>query len=455
MIDNYIHDGYVGDTHSAIHIAGTPTYLTLRGNTIYWPDKIGGNGNGTAINAPYQTPNHWVIEYNKIQRVNDYINAYGDHHIIRNNALTDTQDSYFTQNWAHSDFFQPGSDGADVECEFHVYEANFCGDNQCRGGPEDAPNGHLWLLQDTVAAGDTNIIIRGNTGFRTNNGAIGVIGTDKVLSYHNSFYDLNCPNTSDNPFIYYSQPSTGNVFSNNIISGVGNSTDAIAVLNGSSLTQANNIGHNAGTESGYVSTSDPLYVDPTTPARNLRLQSGSPSINAGAAVTTVSSSDGSGTTFNVANGDLFCDGYGIVDGDRITVGGTTTRITGISSNAVTVADSVTWTNGMAVYWGTDTTPDIGAFPFASAALSAATMTQSGTTYTVTPTGDARGVWFYVNGIPTTWDSSAPYQATIASGTVTAKAYALYAQAEPVVSATLSGGASITTLSVTNLTITGP
>jgi hypothetical protein len=44
------------------------------------------------------------------------------------------------------------------------------------------------------------------------------------------------------------------------------------------------------------------------------------------------------------------------------------------------------------------------------------------------------VWFYVDGIPTTWVNAAPYAATIASGTVTAKAYALYAQDTPVVDA---------------------
>ena len=71
---------------------------------------------------------------------------------------------------------------------------------------------------------------------------------------------------------------------------------------------------------------------------------------------------------------------------------------------------------------------------------------------MTPTGDARGVWFYVNGIPTTWDATSPYSATIASGTVTAKAYALYAQSEPVVTATQGeqGGSSTSTIRVKNV-----
>jgi hypothetical protein len=121
-----------------------------------------------------------------------------------------------------------------------------------------------------------------------------------------------------------------------------------------------------------------------------------------------------------------------VDGDTITVGGTTTRITAISGNTLTVADSVTWTAGAPVYWGNAARADIGALPFGSKELTAATLTQQGTTYTVTPDGDTRGVWFYVDGVPTTWDATPPYTITAASGDVTARAYALYAQAKPVI-----------------------
>ena len=122
----------------------------------------------------------------------------------------------------------------------------------------------------------------------------------------------------------------------------------------------------------------------------------------------------------------------------ITVGTTTTRITRIVDNTVTVADSVTWSNGTPVYWGAGANKDIGAFPYGSRDLTGATLSQNGTTYTVNPTGDARGVWFYVDGIPAVWDATAPFTATIASGVVTAKAYALYAQKNPVVLA-INGG----------------
>jgi hypothetical protein len=56
---------------------------------------------------------------------------------------------------------------------------------------------------------------------------------------------------------------------------------------------------------------------------------------------------------------------------------------------------------------------------------------------VTPTGDTRFVVFFQDGIPHTVDNASPYTATIASGTVTARAYALYASATPTVLATES------------------
>jgi hypothetical protein len=198
-----------------------------------------------------------------------------------------------------------------------------------------------------------------------------------------------------------------------------------------------NLGYLSGSEASYVSTSNPLFVNASS--QNFRLQAGSPAINAGTNIAWVTSAAGSGTTFNINDGQLFIDGWGIAEGDVITVGGTTTRISSISGDSVTVATSVTWTNGMPVYWGTDTSPDIGAFPYGSTELTGATMTQNGTTYTVSPTGDARGVWFYVDGIPTIWDYEVPYTATIPGGVVTAKAYALWAQQNPVVFATNASG----------------
>jgi hypothetical protein len=83
--------------------------------------------------------------------------------------------------------------------------------------------------------------------------------------------------------------------------------------------------------------------------------------------------------------------------------------------------------------------DVGAYPSGITFLSAATISNVGNDYTVTPNGATRFVIFFQNGIPHTTDASSPYTATVTSGTVTAKAYARYAQANAVFTATDAGG----------------
>lgn len=445
LIDNLIHDVNRGGIQATA--TSTTTRITIRGNTLRYmchPNESLGafdsSSFAVAIANAFNTSSDWLVEYNSVSRSGDFLNCYGTNILVRNNYLHDYSDSYWTNaaNSFHSDMFQPGSDGVAVGTQNHLYERNFCGDSP-------HINSHFGIWQDTVSAGDNNILIRGNVGFNFGSTAVGVVSTDDVHVYNNSFYKM-CQAVVGTTLIWYKQGSSsdypdGALGANTIIFDDGLGTDAISIQSGSSggiLTH--NIGYLAGTESSYVSTSDPLFIDPEN--RDFRLQSGSPAIDAGTNLVSITSLDGSGTSFDVNDGQLLIDGWGMVDGDTVTINGTTTRVTTISENTVMVADSVTWTQDDPVYWGTDTAPDIGAFPYGSAELTAASIIRAEDTYTVHVTGDARGVWFYVDGIPTTWDSTAPYAATIASGTVTAKAYALYAQESPVVSATfttLSGG----------------
>lgn len=452
-IDNYIHDGYTQGTQAAIFTEdGRSTNLVWRGNTIYWPANANDDHTANAINSSYSPspPSYLLAEYNTISRTCDYINLYGSNVIVRNNYLSDHLCSYWASGDSyHADFFQPGSDGAQAGTRHHIYERNFAGENHCDGNDANVANGHFLLIQDSAAYGDTNIMARGNVVYSMSDGAIGGRNMPShTTTYHNTFYDI-----TNSIFISYNIASTGLMFANALISDfTGSSGDAIQYLNGATGWNTNNLGYSAGSESSYISTSDPLFVNPASGTRNFRLQAGSPAINTGTNFAWITSASSSGTSFDVNDGQYFSAGFGMVEGDVVTTGGTTTRITGISGNTVTVAASVTWTNLQPVYWGTDTTPDIGALPYGSTALTAATISSNGTTYTVTPTGDARGVWFYVDGIPTTWDYDSPYQQTIASGTVTAKAYALYAQAAPVVEASPAASAIGGTLRATRLQI---
>lgn len=101
---------------------------------------------------------------------------------------------------------------------------------------------------------------------------------------------------------------------------------------------------------------------------DLQVSADSPCVDRGAALTTITSSSGSGTTFTVTDAKYFMDGWGIsgVGGDEIQIFGTTqkARITKVnySTNTITIDSPFTWTQGQGIalaYVGF--APDVGAF----------------------------------------------------------------------------------------------
>lgn len=123
---------------------------------------------------------------------------------------------------------------------------------------------------------------------------------------------------------------------------------------------------------------DPKFVDasktPGDPMNfsvpDLHLQAGSPCIDTGTYLTTITSPSGSGTSFRVEDSRYFMDRQGItrVQGDEIQLYGTSqrARITNInySANTITVDRSLTWAQNQGIglaYEGA--APDIGAYEF--------------------------------------------------------------------------------------------
>lgn len=438
---NWIHNIY-GDQCIQGNAGASPWNVVIRDNLIYeirWVFGVETNCSRQCIGSDSGS-HHWLVEYNHIYRSGDFCNLYGADHIVRNNFFHDYKDSYCAEvhTHTHSDMFQPGSDGLNAAIRRHVYENNFLGDST-------EPESHGGLFQDNQHATvntDTNILYRGQIFWDIGDSAIGGFGTDKINTYNNTAYNL-CMAKSGGSIIYFNNTTSGSlgvgvknwiIYKTNMAG-----TDFLRVISPGILWASNNIGYLAGTHTSYISTSDPSFVNGAS--LNFRLQAGSPAINTGCHIAWITTANGSGTSFDVNDSQSFNDGKGICEGDIVTINGTTTRILSISGDTVTVRDSVTWTQNMPIYWLTDTTPDIGALPFDSTLLSAATYTQNGNDYLVTTTGDARGVWFYTNGIPSQWiyeKTNGVYKATVTAGTVSMKAYALYAQTNLTILATLAG-----------------
>jgi hypothetical protein len=434
--------------HGGIYVAGASNdvdYVIIRGTTIV--DNGYQNGvqiefASVGISAYRLTSDHWLIEYNTLARLGDGTYPIGAYNVIRNNAFTDYEDRSAAD--LHVDGFQPGSDQVDNRSHDHVYERNLIGNLR-------NDNSHFGIWQDTWTNDDKNIIIRGNLAYHLGSGGVGNIATDYMKTYNQTFHDLDFLLAGGGNGVYFSMRNSGANYPtncavlNSILSDNGNRT---AIGTSSTVGQRNaaNLGYLAGSDASYILTSNPLFVDSTTNVWNFRLQSGSPARNVGTYLTTVSSSSGSGTSLDLTDALYFTDGYGIVDGDTITITGAgTAQITAISGNTITINSSLTWTNGAPVYWGTSTTPDLGAFPYGATELTASQQSRSGNVYTVAVTGDAREVWFYANGIPDYCAKTAPYTYTNGTDTVTSKSYALYAQATPVISSPLDNAPTITAI----------
>lgn len=133
------------------------------------------------------------------------------------------------------------------------------------------------------------------------------------------------------------------------------------------------------------SQGNPMFVNAsvTAPANksdsslpDFRLQSGSPAIDAGGPLTTISSASGSGATIVVADAGYFTDGWGIIEGDLIQLEGSSqqVRITGVNygTKTITLSTSISWTKGQGVmlaYNGSN--PDAGALESGSSSGSQA------------------------------------------------------------------------------------
>jgi hypothetical protein len=389
---------------------------------------------------------YWLVEYNDVSRSTDYFTVFGGYTVLRNNYLHDTDPSYWEnvgggEDGFHIDAFQQGSGGTQTYHRNVVYESNYVGDftnfYHCHGV----------LIQDQGENGDTDIILRGNVFHNMWGGAIGGYAIDHVKMYHNTTNEMNQNGIDGSTFIMYTFSGDVPEYAvciNNLLAN-DDSDDPMNMNDGSPVCEYN-VGYLAGSDSSYVSTSDPLFTNSSTGDLTLSSTSSS-AYGAGTSIATVTSATGSGTSFTVASNisNRFTNGYGIVRGDMIIVGSNDpVEITGISGTTITVASSISWTNGDDIYWRDDS-KDIGAYPYRSGGYSVTcTLTNptdsgfvSGTevvTATVSDSDIVRFVEFFIDGLPVDIVNDSPYTyswdtsglAFGSSHKVEARAYPLYA-----------------------------
>jgi len=442
ILDNYIHHV---QGHAIRWIMSSNSYITVRGNVMYMaacPDGVSGEckGNGWAVQANGE--GYTVIEYNEAHRCGDFCNVHETNTVVRNNYFHDFKNEYWPDGPGdnlHCDMFQPcGSSGS--PSQYQVYESNFMGDNV-------EANSHILQMRRTQGDDDHHIIFRGNVGYNHGSYAMQCGGIDYVYYYNNTIHDINNVNGSNSATGYNAEGTnyaTNNHNFNNIYSDIGTGRP-IYVATGCSCVTSDNVCFETGDHESCESTDDPLYVN--SGSHNFHLQSGSPAINLGKAITTVTTANGSGTSFDVADAGFFCDGYGLVDGDLIKIGSNDpVKIVSISSNTITVSSSITWNSGDGVYWRhQDTSPDAGAYEYRPGgydydiAISSPVNDQNvngSVNITTTPTNQdcIRYVMFYIDGIPVAMDTESPHSYTwdVSSEpegsrhTIESRAYALYA-----------------------------
>ena len=410
------------------------------------------DGSGGAIAFGTWNLNHNLIGYNEFyDNRPDAAFVMGTHNRWLNNyahALSEAEGG-------HVDFFQAGSSNAGFadslfEANFQVGTGAAADEHVTNWSNGQGENGrgfmgrnvlrrNVWhnLSGPALSINQTNdgnisptayynnstvLAMTNNRGAGYAHAAFGPIDPG-LIAFNNIEYQSWTPDMSSNISVYFVEgPFTRNY-------NLAFDPDGAVAFNSTWTSQAN-ARSNVNPNFNNVANDDFTLAAGSGDGANAR--------GTGGALTTTSGS-GTGTTFNVASGTGFLfrgddpnlDQYGgqLVVGDTITVGTDVVTIASVSGDAITVTSPFTWTSGEPVYFGPDTTPDIGAYPHKSGGYAlSATSSTSGGLVTVTPNDPdlVRFVVCYENGIPVAVDHSGPYTCAVGSGSIAVRVYPRYA-----------------------------
>jgi hypothetical protein len=323
----------------------------------------------------------------------DFINVGGKNVVIRDNYFHTADGS---SSGEHIDFVQVIGAGTSPTLSFSLIEHNV--ERDC---VNDGGNCHFFIIRtgaSTPPAADSNILRfnyaqhldgrGGDFGGDTDNVPNARFYNNTIATEANHDESGDCANWGNNP-----GEAINGVAKNNICYNVeATSTHKApfydyAVSGGAMPNNNGNLNFNTGyagawnapytSEPTYAAlhSKNPLFANYPTDAT---LQATSPAINAGVALTDVSSADsGSGTSLVVNDARYFQPGWAGTQGDWIRVGtSTTVQIASVNyaTNTLTLATAIARSPGTAVYLyknsaGTvvllGSLPTVGAAPFSS------------------------------------------------------------------------------------------
>lgn len=432
-------NSFVQSYHSGGGVDGHTTYFK---NSVFIGNTLDGYRHAFSANSIGS-----LYAYNEITGLTeDYFMTFGSDNIYIGNYSHDQNGTH-----GHTDYVQSWSNP--LGWENNLYEAN----TQLGEG---IANEHFTNISHTsagtncpVACGEmAKNVFRRNVVRGNGNGSIGIAQADDgpisyTMVYNNTFAEV-----QEATVAYYGISIYGgadNVFIKNNLLYEAWGNNASSNIRGFYTTGSGDQDYNFAadpdgpvsfqsdwtSQSNKISNGNPDFGSYPT---DLTIGSGSHANDNGGPLATVTSASNTGRTFSVTVGEYFKGDYtnltqydgNLSVGDVITVGTDVVRISHISGDAITVTESFTWDNGDPVYFGTDTTPDIGAYPYKAGGHSiSAVYSISGNTATVTPNDASlvRLVVVFEDGIPVGADSVSPYSISgVGSGTLDVRVYPLYA-----------------------------
>jgi len=357
---------------------------------------VGTPGSGTSSgvvmdigNEDSMTGSSGAPDYSSYNLIENNTMFYGGHHVLGVNS----QYNVIRNNYLHNEGWSQGrgqrvlyAAGYAVDSGRNLIEGNRIAYSAvgCNGN-----------LTEGAQISTSHNIIRGNIFYFNNLPGL-------MFSVSSSYYqDANYNHVYNNTFFYNDQTSESdpgksaiycgrwsgswvikyNAFKNNLYYGHPSQYSFYGGASASDQIYANEFNGDVSGDPKFANATATLGdpMDDTYP--DFHLTAASPCLDKGGALTTITSSSGSGTTLTVADAEYFMDGWGIsgVDGDLIQIVGTsqTARIRKVdySANTITVDTTLTWTQnqGLALAY-VGSAPDAGAFEHGNSALHASGVT---------------------------------------------------------------------------------